>query len=134
MDWPIAAIAALLSPASAAGPSVASLDCVGTGQSSGYPSGVQQRGETRYRVEGRGPQTHVWTRGGKDQNICPPGATCTIEASEELVHVSVSRIPNADPLYSTSFHLDRGTLTFDAHGGGLDGGWSVNGTCAPSAH
>lgn len=58
---------------------------------------------------GEGAQTSVMKRGEPDQNICPPGATCAIEASRDRIHVSVPRIPAADPLYSTSFHRSQDT-------------------------
>lgn len=133
MDWQTVAIAAFVSAAAAHGPAASDLECVETGTSNGFPSGIQQSAETRYRVEGEGAQISVMKRGEPDQNICPPGATCAIAVSHDRVHVSVHRIPDADPLYSTSFHLDRKTLIFDAYGGGLDGGWAVSGPCRPSA-
>lgn len=106
-----------------------SLECIGTGNSQGYPYGVQETGPTRYRVEGEGQRISILLRGYKDENLCSPGATCTLVATKDLVELQVSNAPNADPLYSTRFRLDPRRLVFEASGGGLGGGWVIAGTC-----
>lgn len=105
------------------------LDCTGTSASRGYPDGARDTGETHYRVESRDGRIRVLRRGRQDDDICPTGATCAVSITDTVVDVRVGQVPDADPLYSTRFRLDRKRLTFDAGGGGLDGGWSVTGTC-----
>lgn len=106
------------------------LACVGEGTSESYPFGIQKTGKIKYRVEGEGKQIAIFQQGLKDENICPTGAACTFDTTNDLVQVQVSNTPN-NPPYSTRFQLDRKRLTFKASGGGLDGGWTITGTCEP---
>lgn len=102
--------------------------CVGTGSSQGN-EGVRKIRETRYRVEGEGPQVSI--RNG-DNEFCIQGATCAVAVGSEFVQVQVRSVPYHDPGYSATFHIDRKSLIFKASGGGLDGGWSITGKCKPS--
>jgi hypothetical protein len=106
-------------------------ECIGTGRSQGSAYGVQEVVDTRYRIEGEGQRMSVRRLGYKTEDMCPSGAACTIVATDDIVQLEVSKIPNADPLYSSRFRFDREKLLFEASGGGLDGGWSITGKCKP---
>lgn len=107
------------------------LACGGASKSQGYPYGIQGIGETKYRIVDEGQQISILRLGLKDQNFCPAGAVCAVVVTDDLVQLRVSQVPNADPLYTERLRLNRRSLAFEASGGGLDGGWSIAGTCKP---
>jgi hypothetical protein len=103
--------------------------CVGMHIANGYPFGVRNLGETTFTVSDEGKQTVISDDRGGD--FCPKGANCTVVAIGDDVQVEAKNIPKADPIYSQRFTINPKSLTFQADGGGLDGGWSTEGSCKP---
>ena len=104
--------------------------CVGTGKAEGN-DGVHEIDPTKYRIEGQGQQVAILYQGYREENICPTGATCTVEVTDAVVKVEARDFPHHDPGYYAQFQIDRRSLIFKASGGGLDGGWSIAGKCRP---
>ncbi len=97
----------------------AAFECVGQGVSDGYPFGKQAMGETRYLLASDGEQLSV-------RGFCLKDAACTSKVAAPWLELQV----RADrPPYYQTFKFDRQGLRFEASGGGLDGGWRLNGKC-----
>ena len=103
--------------------------CEGSGAAQGYPFGVQDIDRRRFRVVDDGAHPAIFHLDPTEAKFCAAGATCSVSNSADTLLVEASRIPNHDPGYSSRFEFHRGRLAFEASGGGLDGGWSVSGTC-----
>jgi hypothetical protein len=103
------------------------LDCIGKAKSAGYPFGEREEGKALIQVHFRGSRLSVLI-GSAD--MCPEGATCKYDVTKGAAELDVSDVPG-QPMYNQSFRLDRKSNAFSASGGGVDGGWSVIGTCKP---
>lgn len=103
--------------------------CEGAGKAEGYPYGVQEIDRRRFRILDDVRHPAVFDLDPAEANICLTGADCSVSDTDNTLHFVVSEIPNHDPIYVRRFRFDRRTLLFETSGGGLDGGWSVSGTC-----
>lgn len=102
--------------------------CIGEGESEGYPFGVRKTGKHFFRFIDDGRQSAVFQLASTEEKFCAVGAPCSVVSTEDMVEVGTSQNPG-DPPYSSHFRFHRKTALFEASGGGLDGGWSIEGTC-----
>lgn len=106
------------------------LECEGSGAAEGYPFGRQATGRGSYRVELSETALSVFDLSHREPlAFCTPDAECSVSRSAAGSELTVRHIPGRDPLYTQSFRLDRESNTYQASGGGLDGGWTQTGTC-----
>ncbi len=124
--WALLALAMLI-PTPATADTV--LDCIGQGSAEGFPvtrSGV----ERMLTVKMHGYDAEAFFRnGGGEVSFCPRHALCQVAVSGEAIEIVARKLPNYDPLYEQTLTVDRSRWMFHAGGGGLDGGWSITGTC-----
>ena len=124
----IVAILASLPVYGQAEPIARAFSCIGEGKSEGYPFGVQKTGKHLFRIIDDGRRSTVFRLASTEDNFCAAEAPCSVVNTEDMVDIGTSSNPGAPP-YSSHFRFHRKTASFEASGGGLDGGWSIEGTC-----
>jgi hypothetical protein len=107
------------------------LDCDGSGYSEGYPFGRASSRPVSYSVEvsrGSVTVTEIGPNLAYDGRFCPKGASCKSTLTASTAELSVQDIPYR-LIYFQQFALSLNRRTFQATGGGIDGGWFQQGKC-----
>lgn len=107
-------------------PIVRVFSCIGEGKSEVYPFGVRKTGKHLFRIIDDGQRSTVFRLASTEEKFCAAGAQCSVVNTEDMVEIGTSENPGAPP-YSSHFRFHRKTASFEASGGGLDGGWSIGG-------